>query len=197
MGKRKRPDPSIVIPDLVVYDYSAKRPNGKFEDLAQFAEAKIPGKNLGKTVYLSIGYHARKNLLSVIFKKSKDGSWLHVKVRVRRGLQYPQSLTVPTSTTSVGDKVAQVLMGERFIYNTAEVTFDNEQDVLAYGTGNGMFWALRTLKKIEGRLARTTRNVHGIEWLNEFRAWKESEETAVVEPEKIIGKTLAAVFAAG
>lgn len=198
MGKRKRPDPSIVIPDLVAFDYSAKRPNGKFEDLAQFAEAKIPGKNLGKTVYLSIGYHARKNLLSITFKKAKSGEWLHVKVRVRQGLTYPQSLTVPTSTTSVGDKVAQVLMGERFIYNTAKVTFDNEQEVLAYGTGNGMFWALRTLKKIEGRLARTTRNVHGIEWEREFRLWQaKGKDPAAVEPEKIIGKTLAAVFAAG
>lgn len=196
MGKKK-PDPSIVIPDLVVYDYSARRPLGKFEDVSRFAEAKIPGKVLGKIVYLSIGYHARKNLLSVIFKKSKDGSWLHVKVRVRRGLHYPQGLTVPTSTTSVGDKVAQVLMGERFIYNEEEVGFSNEQEVAAYGVGNGMFWALRTLKKIEGRLARTTRNVHGIEWLNEFRAWKESGETSVVEPEKIIGKKLMEVLAAG
>jgi len=198
VGKRKKPDLSTVIPDLVVYDYSAKRPSGKFEDLAQFAEAKISGKPLGKTVYLSIGYHARKNLLSITFKKAKSGEWLHVKVRVRQGVEYPQSLTVPTSTTSVGDKVAQVLMGERFIYNEERVLFENEQAVAAFGAGNGMFWALRTLKKIEGRLARTTRNVHGIEWEREFRIWQaKGKDLASVEPENIIGKRLMEVLAAG
>jgi hypothetical protein len=87
-------------------------------------------------------------------------------------------------------------MGERFIYNEERVLFENEQAVAAFGAGNGMFWALRTLKKIEGRLARTTRNVHGIEWEREFRLWKD-KDPASVEPEKIIGKKLIAVFAAG
>jgi hypothetical protein len=179
----------VVTPDLMVYDKSLNREF--FPNVKLFAEKMIPGCPLGKTVYLTLAFHRRSRArfpVSVSTIQSGDG-WLHVKVRVSHFAAFPCATQVKTKTTAVGDKVAQVLMNARFTYDFDDVTFSNAEEAAIFGAGNGLFWALRKLNRIEGRNSKTARNLHGLMWLSSFRFWlAKGRDDAAIVPEKIVDR---------
>jgi hypothetical protein len=158
-----------------------------YADLVTFTEARIPGNPLGFKVFVTFGEHKRKNAVSVTFVKTER--WIEVRVRVKKGLVYPHPAFIKTRSVSINDRTAQILMGQRFVYEGEEVYFRNCQEAAAFGAGNGLFWVLRNLKRIKGRLAQTTRNVHGLLWLEDYRWWVKSEKNlSVIMPEVLVGK---------
>jgi hypothetical protein len=187
MAKRRIAGAGGVVPDLMVFDRTTDR---KFHAMKYFAEKMIPGNPLGKTVYLTIAHHRRSKAkfpVSISTYQSKDG-WLHAKVRVSSFAAFPCTTQVKTKTTAVEDKVAQVLMNARFTYEFDDVTFSNADEAAVFGAGNGLFWALRKLNRIEGRNAKTTRNLHGLKWLSAFRFWIAQKDDAAIVPEKIVDR---------
>lgn len=152
-------------PDLKVYDYA----NGAFSSAVQFIQEKIRGNPLGFSVFICLGWHKRKNNYSIVFRGGE--TFLQANVTIRKDIEYPYAAFIKTHTASVPDKVAQTLMGERFIYEGEELFFRDRQQLAVFGAGNGLFWMLRKMKRVKGRQAQTTRNIHGLEWLREYREW--------------------------
>lgn len=158
-----------------------------YVDLVAFTQAKVPGNPLGFKVFVTFAEHRRKNPISVTFLQAD--LWIEVRVRVKRGLPLPHYEFVRTHTSGINDRTAQILMGQRFVYEGQEVKFSSMQEAAAFGAGNGLYWALRKLKRIEGRLAHTTRNVHGLKWLEEYRKWIESgKDMSTITPEDLVGQ---------
>lgn len=155
-------------------------------DLIDFTQAKFPGNPLGFKVFVTFGEHRRKNPISVTFVQTD--LWIEVRVRVKQGLTFPHYEFIRTHTSGIGDRTAQILMGRRFVYEGQEIMFSSIQEAAAFGAGNGMYWALRKLKRIEGRLAHTTRNIHGLKWLDEYIRWIESgKNMSTITPEVLVG----------
>lgn len=158
-----------------------------YADLVTFTEARIPGNPLGFKVFVTFGEHKRKNAVSVTFVKTER--WIEVRVRVKKGLVYPYHAFIKTRSAPINDRTAQILMGERFTYEGEEVNFLNCKEAAAFGAGNGLFWVLRKLERIKGRLAQTTRNVHGLLWLDRYRWWIVlNKNMSVVLPENLVDK---------
>lgn len=98
--------------------------------------------------------------------------WMETRVLVRSDLAYPFSEKVPVRAVQVKNPVDLALIGRDWFFEYEEVTFHDAAEAFVYGAGYGMFKILRKLNLVPGRAAKTSMRRYGIEWLQEFRAWR-------------------------
>lgn len=136
------------------------------------------------TIYLVLK-HSRMRRGSVTTKvripeKPKDGRparpWMEVRVLLRGDLVYPVVQQFPTASVRVTDPTARALMGIAWFYEHEDVTFADDAEAFVFGVGRGMFKILRRRGLVPGRASRVGMNRNGLEWLQKFREWEQSQK---------------------
>lgn len=156
----------------------------------KFANLKILGYRFKRRIYIAYDLRSRKNgLVRETLKWEK--TWADCRVTLRKPPRFPWTEEINVGSVQVRKGLDQALTGKTWFYETEKVVFRDYDEMAAFGFGWAAFVVLRKAAAIPGRLTRTGRAKKAVEWLNEFKAWKDAGYPAGAvtrEPPKEIGE---------
>jgi len=163
---------------------------GKVEE---FTNQKILGYEFRRQTYIAYDVRDRKN--GFVRQSLKwEKSWAECLVTLRHPpfSRFPFKHEINIGSIQVKKGLDQAIAGRTWFYETEKLEFKDYDEMAAFGMGWAAFVILRKSGAIPGRLTRTGCARKAVEWLNEFREWRDAgypEDFVKREPPKEIAKS--------
>jgi hypothetical protein len=165
----------------------APRGSGPRPDLALaaiFAEGKVGWAQWKRKLYLAVKFSGRSvGFLKYELSYPARLKWggCDVSVQTRR---FPFVENLNVGSVKVEGAADRALIGRVWFYETKRVEFQDEAELAVFGMGWGAFILMRTAGLIPGRKTKTAAARKGIEWLEEYRAWRAAgSPSGAIRPE--------------
>jgi len=150
-----------------------------------FARMKVAGFLLRDYLYIKILFKERKAPF-VRYRLEKGMGWAECRVSMRV-VGFPHEDKFNVRSVQVRDPLDRALVGMDWFYETEAVRFRDAEEEAVFGFAVGAFVVLRKAGAIPGRLTKTGFARKAIEWLGQFRAWRDAgfpEGAVAPEPKK-------------
>jgi hypothetical protein len=160
--------------------------DGMENNAERFAELKVGAFRFPRKLYVRCEVKDRR---TPFIRKTVNWTrkWGECKVSIRRPPRFPHEEEFNVGSVQLRTELDKALAGTDWFYEKERVEFHTYDEVGVFGLAWAAFNVLRKANAIPGRLTKTGMARKAIEWLKEYRQWREAgfpDEFVKPEPPK-------------